>query len=493
MAEAQLLVITYFNCDVVASLEFNTSSPTLSSSVFVPEEPIINTTWTVNIVPAFAITSYAWSLGDDLVLVSGTLTDSTITTAGGGNLSVQVFTDECNPVTADVCIPTVDIVSCAIERTKVSIDHLPGANALNYYFKGLVANGINISSANIQLVGSDVTAAAVVEANILSFLNTNLRPSVGGVFDVIYTSTPSTSDLGVKWYKCEGTITDIQLRLNESDNTTPANSAVNTSTVFRPNTYILTLDYSPNVPITSYTWTLNGPTLGVGELTDSIIVVQGGGDVDIEIEVLDCGTATDSTCIASIVDIDTACGTVDSVTSNTLVTENDIFRGVTLGGVLYGGASIAIVNSLITSTATLIGNIETWLNTNVVPTVGGYFTVVLTNTLPIVPFSISVTWTACDTLLDSIKLEMEDGLLLTPYSGTLDNTPTTIPNLFLIETLVEPAGTLSNEDWYATGAMVVEHVVSETQAYVLYGGAGTLTYSVDVDACGHATRTYTQV
>ena len=127
------------------------------------------------------------------------------------------------------------------------------------------------------------------------------------------------------------------------------------------------------------------------------------------------------------------------------------------------------------------------------PTVGGYFTVVLTNTLPIVPFSISVTWTACDTLLDSIKLEMEDGLLLTPYSGTLDNTPTTIPNLFLIEALVEPAGTLSNEDWYATGAMVVEHVVSETQAYVLYGGAGTLTYSVDVDACGHATRTYTQV
>jgi len=106
--------------------------------------------------------------------------------------------------------------------------------------------------------------------------------------------------------------------------------------------------------------------------------------------------------------------------------------------------------------------------------------------------SVTVTWTGCDTLLNSLQLVMED-TLLAPYYGSLDNTPTTIPNLFLIEALVEPAGTLSNEDWYATGAMVVEHVVSETQAYVLYGGAGTLTYSVDVDACGHATRTYTQV
>ena len=39
--------------------------------------------------------------------------------------------------------------------------------------------------------------------------------------------------------------------------------------------------------------------------------------------------------------------------------------------------------------------------------------------------------------------------------------------------------------------MVVEYVVSETQAYVLYGGAGTLTYSVDVNGCGHANRTIT--
>jgi hypothetical protein len=485
------MIIAYMNCDIMASLEFSTGATPDISLPYIPNVTTVYTVWTVSILPAFAITSYAWSLGDDLVLVSGTLTDSTITTAGGGNLSVQVFTDECNPITADVCIPTVDIVSCAVEHTQVSIDHLPGANALNYYFKGLVANGINISSANIQLVGSDVTAAVVVEANILSFLNTNLRPSVGGVFDVNYTSTPSTSDLSVTWYKCEGTITDMQLRLNESDNTTPANSAVNTSTVFIPNTYILTLDYSPNVPITSYTWTLDGPTLGVGELTDSIIAVQGGGDVDIEIEVLDCGTATDSTCIASITDFDTACGTIDSVTSTTTVAvPGDLFRGVEIGGIPYVGASIALNGVFIISNTSLEISITAWLDTNVVPTVGGYFTVVVDNSSS--PMSVTVTWTGCDTLLNSLQLVMED-TLLAPYYGSLDNTPTTIPDLFLIEALVEPAGTLSNEDWYATGAMVVEHVVSETQAYVLYGGAGTLTYSVDVDACGHATRTYTQV
>jgi hypothetical protein len=80
------------------------------TSVFIDPE----TEWTVSIIPAFAITSYSWSLGDGLVLVSGELTDSTITTAGGGNLSVQVFTDECNPITADVYIsecPTLEITS----------------------------------------------------------------------------------------------------------------------------------------------------------------------------------------------------------------------------------------------------------------------------------------------------------------------------------------------------------------------------------------------
>jgi hypothetical protein len=483
------MIIAYMNCDIMASLEFSTGATPDISLPYIPNVTTVYTVWTVSILPAFTITNYAWSLGDDLVLISGTLTDSTITTSGGGNLSVQVFTDECNPVTANACTPTVDIVSCAVEHTQVSIDHLPGANALNYYFKGLVANGINISSANIQLVGSDVTAAAVVEANILSFLNTNLRPSVGGVFDVNYTSTPSTSDLSVTWYKCEGTITDMQLRLNESDNTTPANSAVNTSTVFIPNTYILTLDYSPNVPITSYTWTLDGPTLGVGELTDSIIAVQGGGDVDIEIEVLDCGTATDSTCIASIVDIDTACGTVDSVTSTTTVAvPGDLFRGVEIGGIPYAGASIALNGVFIISNTSLEISITAWLDTNVVPTVGGYFTVVVDNSSS--PMSVTVTWTGCDTLLDSLQLVMED-TLLAPYYGSLDNTPTTIPDLFLIEALVEPAGTLSNDDWYATGAMVVKYVVSETQAYVLYGGAGTLTYSVDVNGCGHANRTIT--
>ena len=485
------MIIAYMNCDIMASLEFSTGATPDISLPYIPNVTTVYTVWTVNIVPAFAITSYAWSLGDDLILVSGTLTDSTITTTGGGNLSVQVFTDECNPVTADVCIPTVDIVSCAVEHSQVSINHLPGTNALNYYFKGLVANGINISSANIQLVGSGVTAAAVVEASILSFINTNLRPSVGGVFDVNYTSTPSTSDLSVTWYKCEGTITDMQLRLNESDNLTPANSAVNTSTVFIPNTYILTLDYSPNVPITSYTWTLDGPTLGVGELTDSIIAVQGGGDVDIEIEVLDCGTAIDSICIASITDFDTACGTVDSVTSTTTVAvAGDLFRGVEIGGIPYAGASIALNGVFIISNTSLEISITAWLDTNVVPTVGGYFTVVVDNSSS--PMSVTVTWTGCDTLINSLQLVMED-TLLAPYYGSLDNTPTNIPNLFLIEALVEPAGTLSNDEWIATGAMVVEYVVSETQAYVLYGGAGTLTYSVDVDACGHATRTYTQV
>lgn len=80
------------------------------TSVFIDPE----TEWTVSIIPAFTITSYAWSLGDGLVLVSGELTDSTITTAGGGNLSVQVFTEECDPITADVYIsecPTLEITS----------------------------------------------------------------------------------------------------------------------------------------------------------------------------------------------------------------------------------------------------------------------------------------------------------------------------------------------------------------------------------------------
>lgn len=485
------MIIAYMNCDIMASLEFSTGATPVISLPYIPNVTTVYTVWTVSILPAFTITNYAWSLGDDLVLISGTLTDSTITTSGGGNLSVQVFTDECNPVTADVCIPIVDIVSCEVEHAQITTAHLLGGNALNYYFKGLVANGINISSANIQLVGSGVTAAVVVEANILSFLNTNLRPSVGGVFDVNYTSTPSTSSLNITWYNCEGVIEDIQGRFNQSDNITTAHGPVVTTTILIPNTHILTLDYNPNVPITSYTWTLDGPTLGAGELTDSVIAVQGGGDIDVEIEVLDCNTATDTICIASITDFDTTCATVNSVFSYSIISENDIFRGIEIGGTPYGSASIVIVDSLITSTATLIANIETWLNINVVPTVGGYFTAVLANTLPD-PFALSITWTGCDTLLNSLQLVMED-TLLAPYYGSLGNTPATIPNLFLIEALVEPAGTLSNEDWYATGAMVVEHVVSETQAYVLYGGAGTLTYSVDVDACGHATRTYTQV
>jgi hypothetical protein len=447
------------------------------------------TVWTVAINPAFVITGYSWSLGDDLVLVSGLLTDSTITTTGGGNLSVMVHTDECNPITAGACISTVEIISCEVEHAQVSTDHLPGSNALNYYFKGLVANGINISSANIQLVGSGVTAAAVIEANILSFLNTNLRPSVGGVFDVDYTSDLGKSSLNITWYNCEGVIEDIQGRFNQSDNITTAHGPLVTTTILIPDTYILTVDYSPNVPITSYTWTLDGPTLGVGELTDSVIAVQGGGDIDVEIEVLDCNTATDTICIASITDFDTTCATVNSVFSYSIISENDIFRGIEIGGTPYGSASIVIVDSLITSTATLIANIETWLNINVVPTVGGYFTAVLANTLPD-PFALSITWTGCDTLLDSLQLVMED-TLLAPYYGSLGNTPATIPDLFLIEALVEPAGTLSNDDWYATGAMVVKYVVSETQAYVLYGGAGTLTYSVDVNGCGHANRTIT--
>lgn len=490
LAETQTLVITYLNCDVIASLVFTTSSPTRSSSVFVPNEPVVNTIWTVNIIPAFAITGYSWTLGDGLVLVSGLLTDSTITTTGGGNLNVQVSTDECDPITADVCIPTVDIVSCKVEHAQASTTHLSGGNALGYYFKGLVANGINVSSANIQLVGSNVTAAAVIEANILSFLNSNLRPSIGGVFDVNYTSTPSTSSLNITWYNCEGVITDVQGRFNQSDNTTAAHGPVSTTTVPTENTYILTAEYSPNAPVTSYAWSLNGPTLSVGELTDSIIVVQGGGNIDVEIEILDCGTATDTICIASITDFDTACATVAFVNSSALLAENDVFTGVTIGGTLYGGANIVIVNSLITSTAVLAASIGTWLNTNVAPNVGGYFTVALTNTLPITPFSISITWKACSALVTTIRLEMED-TLLAPYYGSLDNTPTTIPDLFLVEALVEPAGTLSNEDWFATGAMVVEYVVSKTQAYVLYGGAGTLTYSVDVNGCGHANRTIT--
>ena len=83
---------------------------------------------------------------------------------------------------------TVDIVSCGVEHAQVSVNHLPDANAPNYYFKGLVANGHEHIRANIQLVGSGVTATAVVEANILNFINTNLRPFVGGVFDVNYTN-----------------------------------------------------------------------------------------------------------------------------------------------------------------------------------------------------------------------------------------------------------------------------------------------------------------
>ena len=484
------IIIAYMNCGIIASLEFSTGATPDISLPYIPTVPVVYTIWTVNIVPAFAITSYSWSLGDDLVLVSGTLTDSTITTAGGGgSLSVQVTTEECDPITTDVCISTVDIVSCGVEHAQVSVNHLPDANALNYYFKGLVANGMNISSANIQLVGSGVTATAVVEANILNFINTNLRPFVGGVFDVNYTSTTSTSDLSITWYKCEGTITDIQLLLNESDNLTPANGAVSTTTVFVTNTYILTVDYSPTVPITSYAWTLDGPTLGVGELTDSIITVQGGGNIDVEIEVLNCGTATDTICIASITDFDTACATVDSVTSTTTVTvTGDLFRGVEIGGTPYVGASITLHDAFIISNTSLEISIGAWLNTNVVPTVGGYFTVVVDNSSS--PMSVTVTWTGCDTLINSLQLVMED-TLLAPYYGSLDNTPTTIPDLFLVEALVEPAGTLSNADWYATGAMVVEYVVSETQAYVLYGGAGTLTYSVDVNGCGHANRTIT--
>lgn len=483
------IIIAYMNCGIIASLEFSTGATPDISLPYIPTVPVVYTIWTVNIVPAFTITSYSWSLGDDLVLVSGTLTDSTITTAGGGNLSVQVTTEECDPITTDVCISTVDIVSCEVEHAQVSVNHLPGANALNYYFKGLVANGMNISSANIQLVGSGVTAAAVVESNILNFINTNLRPFVGGVFDVNYTSTPSTSDLSITWYKCEGTITDIQLLLNESDNLTPANGAVSATTVSIPNTYILTVDYSPTVPITSYAWTLDGPTLGVGELTDSIIAVQGGGNIDVEVEGLNCGTATDTICIASITDFDTACATVDSVTSTTTVTvTGDLFRGVEIGGTPYVGASITLHDAFIISNTSLEISIGAWLNTNVVPTVGGYFTVVVDNSSS--PMSVTVTWTGCDTLINSLQLVMED-TLLAPYYGSLDNTPTTIPDLFLVEALVEPAGTLSNADWYATGAMVVEYVVSETQAYVLYGGAGTLTYSVDVNGCGHANRTIT--
>ena len=472
LAETQMLVITYLNCDAVASLEFNTSSPTLSSSVFVPEEPIINTTWTVNIVPAFAITSYAWSLGDDLVLISGTLTDSTITTSGGGNLSVQVFTDECNPVTANACTPTVDIVSCALEYTKVSINHLPGANALNYYFKGLVANGINISSANIQLVGSDVTAAAVVEANILSFLNTNLRPSVGGVFDVNYTSTPSTSDLGVKWCKCEGTITDIQLRLNESDNTTPANSAVNTSTVFRPNTYILTLDYSPNVPITSYTWTLNGPTLGLGELTDSIIVVQGGGDVDIEIEVLDCGTATDSTCIYDI-DFVTCPGGIYENESDPLF-NGDLFTGVIVDGITYTATPAIQVMS--------IGNIniaaiQAFLNTEVVPNTGGSFIVYPDS---VEPKTCRIFYINCyDALLTF------EGLYETSIGGAI-NTTSVAPfnggdNIIYIT--VTPTGTLTDYNWSLDGTLTTSSSLTDS-VLVITGGSGNVSVLATLEGCG---------
>jgi hypothetical protein len=480
-------IIAYFNCDPIISLEYSTGIQLPNISVpYFPLDPIVYTQWSVVVDPAFVITDYVWTVTAPMTIVAGTTTSDIIITSGGGFITVLATTAECGQHGSGICNPEADIISCAVEEILTG-----SVNCEDYFFKGVVVNGTTFSSANIQIVDSGVTAAAVIEANILAFINANVVPNTGGVFSVeIINVLGNPFECNILWIACEGNITSIQTLFNLPDNITAANSAIN-STSAASDGLQLSVAVVPNYPITSYLWSLTGLTLLYGSLTDLSIIVDGGGTADITIDVEVCGITTGTNCYVEVNSFDVVCNTIEFVASESLhVAELDKFEGVIIGGVTFTAVIATIFSSITQPGVNIASSIAAWLNVNVAPTVGGYFTAEVNNVLP-APFGVKVTWSACTADITDITIIMTNGGI--PYYGTFGNTPIVIPNSQLIEAAVLPVGTLEDDEWAATGLTTVDYVLSQTEAYVTYGGAGTLTYSVEVVGCGTNELTTIQV